>query len=102
MNKDWKDVRKLIEYPKEGILSKVLISVDGFNLTLFCMAKGSEMTEHTSTKRGTIHVLEGDGIFVLEGKKIKMKKDALIYMDKDAKHSLKAKKNTSFLLSLSK
>ena len=102
MNNKWNNIKDLIEYSKSGILSKELVRDENFNLTLFCMAKGSEMTEHTSTKQGTVFVLEGDGVFLLEGKKIAMKAGALIYMQKNAKHSLKAKKNTSFLLSLTK
>jgi len=102
MNKKWNNINKLIEYSKSGILSKELVRSENFNLTLFCMSKGSEMTEHTSTKQGTVFVLEGDGTFLLEGKKTPMREGALIYMDKNAKHSLKAKKNTSFLLTLTK
>ena len=91
---------KMIEYPKEGILSKDLANTPKRVLTLFCMAKGSRLSEHTSSKEGIVLVLEGEGVFTLEGKKIKMLPNTLILMEKNAKHSLSAKKNTSFLLSL--
>ena len=94
------ELNKLIEYPKSGILSKVLLKSLTGDTTLFCMSKGSELTEHTSTKEGFVLVLEGEGIFVLKGKKIKMKKNVLIHMNKKEVHSLKALKNTSFLLIL--
>ena len=95
------DLTKLIEYPKSGILSKVLVKNKTKDVTLFCMSKGSELSEHTSTKEGFVYVLEGNGLFVLKGKKIAMKKEVLIHMEKNALHSLKAKNNTSFLLILS-
>jgi quercetin dioxygenase-like cupin family protein len=96
------NIDKQIEYPKSGILSKVLVKSDNKDATLFCMSKGSELTEHTSTKEGYVFVLEGKGTFILSGKRIIMKKNILIHMKKNEKHSLKAIKNTSFLLILSK
>lgn len=95
-----KNINELIEYPKEGVLSKELIKTKKTNVTLFCMAKGTEISEHTSTKEGFIYVLEGDGIFNLEGKEIIMNKGTVIFMRENAVHSLMANKNTSFILSL--
>lgn len=101
MNKTNFELDKLIEYPKSGILSKVLVKNETKDVTLFCMSKGSELSEHTSTKEGFVLVIEGEGIFVLKKKKIKMKKNVLIHMNKKDLHSLKTIKNTSFLLVLS-
>ena len=64
------------------------------------MAKGTEISEHTSTKQGFIYVIEGKGIFNLEGKSIIMKDGVIIFMKEKAIHSLNAEKNTSFLLVL--
>jgi len=100
MDKNNFELSKLIEYPKSGILSKVLLKSTKGDTTLFCMSKGSELTQHTSTKEGFVLVLEGEGIFILKRKKIKMKKNVLIHMNKKEVHSLKALKNTSFLLIL--
>ena len=60
-----KNINELIEYPKEGVLSKELIKTKKVNISLFCMAKGTDISEHTSTKEGFIYVLEGDGVFNL-------------------------------------
>ena len=98
--RDWKNIGGLIEYPKEGVLSKELARTSKSNVTLFCMAKGTEISEHTSTKEGFVYVLEGKGIFNLEGENIKMLPGVFIFMKKNAKHSLNAEKNTAFLLSL--
>ena len=95
-----KEIKKLIEYSKEGILSKEIFKNEKMDITLFCMASGTELSEHTSTKQGTICVIEGNGIFKLEGKNIEMKEGIFIYMKENAVHSLKANENTSFLLTL--
>lgn len=100
MGKKYQDLYKEIEYPQNGVLSKVIIKSDNLDSTLFCMASKTEISEHTSAKNGLVLVLEGEGLFNLEGKDIAMKPGVLIYMKKNAAHSLKAIKNTSFLLVL--
>jgi nitric oxide dioxygenase len=97
-----KDIKELIEYPKEGILSKELIKTEKLEVTLFCMAKGTEISEHTSTKQGHVFIVEGKGIFNLEGQDINMLEGVFIYMKANAVHSLKSEENTTFILSLYK
>lgn len=95
-----KNINKLVEYPKQGIVSKSIIKNSEIDITLFCMASGTNISEHTSTRHGIVHVLEGEGTFNLEGKNIKMEKGVIMDMPKNAVHSLFAKENTSFLLIL--
>ena len=102
MEKNDFQIYKEIEYPRSGILSKVLVKSEGKDVTLFCMSKGSELSSHTSTKDGIVYVIEGKGTFVLKGKKIPMVEGVMIHMEKKAVHSLSAKENTAFLLILSK
>ncbi len=64
------------------------------------MAKETEISDHTSTKQGFVYVIEGNGIFTLEGKEIAMLPGVFIYMEENSVHSLKAKENTSFILAL--
>lgn len=101
-NKKWKNLKSIIEYPKDGVLSKEIIKTAQSNITLFCMAKDTEISEHTSTKEGFIFVIEGKGIFNLEGEEIDMLPNMFIFLNKNAVHSLKAEENTSFILSLCK
>lgn len=100
MEKNYQDLYKEIEYPRNGVLSKVAVKSDNLDSTLFCMARDSEISEHTSTKNGLVLIMEGEGIFNLEGEDIIMKPGVLIYMRKNAVHCLRAIKNTSFLLVL--
>jgi nitric oxide dioxygenase len=97
MNKNLKD---MIEYPEKGILSKEVIKSDEADIGLFCMAAGTDISEHTSTKPGFVYVLEGKGMFNLEGKEIEMKEGVLIFMEANQAHSLKAEENTTFILAL--
>ena len=95
-----KNIKEMIEYPLEGILSKEVVKNDKIEVSLFCMAKGTEISEHTSTKQGFVYVLEGKGIFNLEGKDIKMMPGVFIFMKARAVHALKAEESIAFILVL--
>lgn len=99
-NKNFTNLKNLINYSDGGIFSKILFKGQNNQLTLFCMAKDTDIGEHTSTKEGYVHVLEGEGTFNLEGENILMKKGVIIHMSRNAKHSLLASNNLSFLLML--
>lgn len=90
----------MIEYPSSGILSKEVFKTEKFDSTLFIMAKGAELSEHTSTREAIVHVLEGRGIFILEGNEIKMAPGVFIQMKENAVHSLRAEERTAFVLIL--
>lgn len=93
-------INELIEYPQKGILSKVVVKNNKLDVTLFCMAEGTEISEHTSTKQGFVYIIEGEGNFNLQGEDIKMAPGVFIFMEENNVHSLRADKNTSFILSL--
>jgi len=102
MDKKWENLTEKIEFPSSGILSKEIESAksDKFDATLFCMAKGSALSEHTATREGIVYVIEGKGKFNLEGKNIPMESGIFIHMKNNAIHSLVAEENTAFILYL--
>jgi len=100
MASEFGDIENLVRYPKKGILSEELAKSTSRNITLFCMAKGTELSEHTASREGFVFVLDGKGTFVLGKKKIKMEPGVFILMKKKAPHSLSAKSNLAFLLVL--
>jgi len=93
-----KNINEMIEYPEKGILSKA--KTNKLNIALFCMAKDTEISEHTSTKQGFVYILEGKGIFNLKGKDFIMEPGVFIFMKESDVHALKAEENTAFLLTL--
>src|SRR3989338_10652942 len=93
-----KDLNELMQFPKEGIYSTVLTKSDSYNYTLMCLAAGTDMDEHTSTKIGVVQVLKGKGMFKLFDKEIVMSPGVFIFMPKNAPHSLKADEDLAILL----
>jgi quercetin dioxygenase-like cupin family protein len=93
-------LKEHIQYNADGILSKVIVKNDNANITLFCMGAGTDISEHTASREGTVYVIEGKGTFMLDGKTIPMQAGTLIHLRKAQPHSLQVEENTSFLLTL--
>jgi len=92
---------EIIQYPEKGILSKVLFKDENCQYSLFCLAKGTAIEEHTSTRNALVSVIEGEGIFTLNGEKIALKTGVLILIPANAPHALEAQENLAFILTLS-
>ncbi|MBF2015076.1 MAG: cupin domain-containing protein [Rivularia sp. T60_A2020_040] len=90
-----------IEYPTSGILNKVLFKDNNIQYSLFCLAAGTEIDEHTSTRNAVITVVEGTGNLNLEGKDIALTPGVFVFMSANAPHALQAKENLAFVLTLS-
>jgi nitric oxide dioxygenase len=100
MNAIVKNLESLMAFPKEGIFSTVLLKGEESNCTLMCLAKGTDISEHTSTREATVVVLKGSGIFMLNNEEIEMKPGVFIFMQKNAPHSLSADEDLAILLTL--
>jgi nitric oxide dioxygenase len=94
-------LQDLIEYPTSGILSKLLLKDKNSQYSLFCLAAGTEIEEHTSTRNAVITVLEGKGNLTLEGKEIALAPGVFVFMPANAPHALQARDNLAFVLTLS-
>ena len=94
-------IKDLIEYPKSGIFSKILLKDNNSQYSLFCLAAGTEIDEHTSTRNAVITVVEGRGNLNLEGKDIDLTPGTLVFMAANAPHALQAQENLAFILALS-
>jgi nitric oxide dioxygenase len=97
----FKDLNQLMQFPKEGIYSTVLAKSENYNYTLMCLAKGSDIDTHTSTKNGCVQVLKGKGTFKLFDQDIAIKPGVFIFMPANSPHSLKAEEDLAILICLS-
>jgi nitric oxide dioxygenase len=96
------DLESMIEFPKDGIVSKTILKKAGKDVTLFCMSAGQLMSSHTSSYPAIIHVLQGKGEVTLTDKKYEAKPNAWFYMPQNLSHAIKAQQNLVFLLTLFK
>jgi quercetin dioxygenase-like cupin family protein len=79
----------------------VLVKDNFCQYTLFCLAATTEISEHTSARNATVHVIEGRGILTLSGQDIALEPGVFVFMPANAPHALKAEENLAFLLTLS-
>ena len=95
------NLAELIEYPSQGILSKVLLKDNNCQYTLFCLAKATDLEAHTSTRNALVYVIEGQGVLNLNDQEIPLNPGVLVFLPAHAPHALKAEENLAFLLTLS-
>ncbi|MBD2122339.1 cupin domain-containing protein [Trichocoleus sp. FACHB-262] len=90
-----------IAYTQTGVLSQVLLKVPHCQYTLICLAAGTDIAEHTSTRNGVVQVIAGKGTLTLEGRDINLESGVFVFMPANAPHALKAEENLVFLITLS-
>lgn len=90
-----------IKYSPSGIVSQVIIKDEVSQISLFCLAAETEISEHTSTRNATIQVIEGTGTLILKGQEIYLEPGVCVFMAANTPHALKANTNLSFTLTLS-
>ena len=89
-------------YADHGIVSRTILRTPNSRTVLFGFAEGQELTEHTSTQHATIQMLSGECEFSLAGKPHALKAGDLLYMPPHLPHAVKATRQFSMLLTLSK
>ena len=90
------------QFAPNGIVSRTLLRTETSRTVLFGFSEGQELTEHTSTQHALIQILSGECEFLLDGKPHTLKADDVLYMPPDLRHAVKATKQFSMLLTLSK
>ena len=90
------------KYAANGIVSRTILRTPNSRVVLFGFADGQELTEHTSTQHAVIQILSGECEFSLAGKPHTVKAGDLIYMAPNLPHAVKATRQFSMLLTLSK
>ena len=90
------------QFAANGIVSRTLLRTAHTRVVLFGFAEGQELTEHTSTQSAMVQILSGECEFSLGDTRHAAKAGDLIYMPPNLRHAVKATKQFSMLLTLSK
>ncbi len=90
------------QFAPNGIVSRTLLRTANSRTVLFGFSEGQELTEHTSTQHALIQILEGECEFSLAGKPHQLKAGDLLYMPPNLAHAVKATRQFSMLLTLSR
>ena len=94
------DLNEAMAFSPGGIFTKEIAEGKNGDATLFCMAAGSKLSEHTSTREAFITVVRGKGTFDLAGTEVAMAPGTFIFMPANTKHALAAAEDLAFVLCL--
>jgi len=92
----------MIEFAKDGIVSKTILKAEDKEVSLFCMSAEQSLSSHTSSYPAIIHVLQGMGEVTLANKKYEAEPNAWFYMPANLPHAVHATQDLVFLLTLFK
>ena len=90
------------QFAANGVVSRVVLRTKSVRVVLFGFAEGQELTEHTSTSDAMIQILSGECEFSLAGKWHALKGGDFLFMPARLPHALRATKQFSMLLTLTK
>ncbi len=89
---------EFVSYSEGSIVSKTLFDKPSGSLTLFAIAEGQGIAEHKSPFDATVNVLDGEGVFEIEGEEFVVKAGEALIMPAMVPHAVKAGKAFKFLL----
>ena len=84
------DLRREVEVPKGGILSRTVHEDERVTLVIFAFDAGQELSEHTSSKAAIIEILDGEAEVVLDGEERKAGPGTWIAMPPGMRHAIRA------------
>lgn len=91
------NLEEAISFRDKSVLSQVLGN-GAVEATLFCMAAGTAISEHTTSRHARVLVLKGRGVFHLPDREVAMTPGVMISLPPGMKHSLAAGEDTAFIL----
>jgi quercetin dioxygenase-like cupin family protein len=94
------NILSLADYSAGSIVSKIMHQSESIQITLFAMAVGEEFSQHAVTRKALVHILEGEGDFMLADKWVTFKGGDYFLMEENLVHAMTAKTNVKFLLYL--
>lgn len=95
-----KNINELIEFPKEGILSKTISERPTGEVDIFMLPKGEKMSQHTASRDAAIFILRGEANFQLGEEWHRVKEGDWFLMEAGMLHALNAVEDLVFMLTL--
>ena len=77
-----------------------VFKTDGMRIVLIALHKDAEMTKHTADGMISLQVLEGHLLFTTKEQSVELEKGQMLALHENVPHSVLAKEETIFLLTL--
>ncbi|HLD49241.1 MAG TPA: cupin domain-containing protein [archaeon] len=91
-------LKNLVSYHKGSIVSKTIEDKKTGTVTVFAFDAGQKLSEHKAPFNAIVYLVEGEGEFIVGGKKHLLKAGEILIMPKNIPHSVNAKKRFKMML----
>ena len=95
------ELKNLIDYQKEQVVSKTLVQNNYVSMTLFSFDKGEEISTHAAGGDAMVTVLDGVGKFTVGDKTFILHAGETLIMPKDIPHAVYAEEKFKMQLVIS-
>src|SRR3989344_6714846 len=86
------NLRDMVDYSSGSIVSKTIEDKKTGTVTVFAFDTGQKLSEHKAPFNAIVYLVEGEGEFIVGGKKHLLKAGEILIMPKNIPHSVNAKK----------
>ncbi len=93
-------LKEHIEYSSDSVVSKTLKENRAGTITLFAFDAGQGLSEHSAPFDAVVHVIEGEGLFIIGGEEHDLKAGQMIIMPANVPHAVRAVKRFKMLLTM--
>jgi quercetin dioxygenase-like cupin family protein len=94
------DVKTLVEYSANSIVSKTLIDTKAGTITVFSFDAGQALTEHTAPYDAVVQIVDGEAEITIGGNAVRASAGKMVVMPANVPHALQATKRFKMLLTL--
>jgi quercetin dioxygenase-like cupin family protein len=94
------DVKTLIEYSANSIVSKTLIDTKAGTMTLFSFDAGQGLSEHAAPYDAVVQIVDGEAEITIGGDAVHAREGTMVVMPANVPHALQAAKRFKMLLTM--
>jgi quercetin dioxygenase-like cupin family protein len=94
------NVKTLVEYSANSIVSKTLIDTKAGTITLFSFDVGQGLSEHTAPYDAVVQIIDGEAEITIGGNAIHASEGHMVVMPANIPHALQATKRFKMLLTM--
>jgi quercetin dioxygenase-like cupin family protein len=92
------NVAHMIDYQKDSVVSREIISKKTGTITLFAFDEGQGLSEHTAPFDAGVYLLDGEAEITISGKPFRLRQGEMIIMPAHQPHALIASKKFKMML----
>ncbi len=94
------NIRGLIDYATDSVVSKTLVDTTAGTITLFAFDKAQGLSEHTAPFDAVVQIVDGEAAITIGGNTTKVSEGQMIIMPANIPHALRAVTRFKMLLTM--